>query len=601
MSKEFDSTNIASPSEHKMLKGFDAIKAAIIRGKFKVPYIDMVKNHLHYLGVSDMDLDKYKEPGVPISSLDQEIQDKIGHLLPFSLMSSILAYATNVGGEVSEEDLQSRLSVNKITSSSVRNLVTPNSDVVNPNNFRSRLYPPQAAVLKRMLDFEPVRSVNFMKKDLYMRAGVVSEKVGFGKTYLCCALLAHKPEIDKEYLKKISVNEPGIIIPKINPLSFLDSPTEKMNIVISNFKTAKEWETNLKNLTNLSVMKITSKKMLETFIERYNSRDIPDVLLVKDGKIDGKLLVDTLVGILGDKVSNRVIIDDYDLLNMDKYAALPNAVFYWFISSTREFGNKKGNKYKSENVALGRFSISDMERYMELFDLFANIKCIDGFTSKEYEIPKIDVYSRKTDISKILCDKCTKYNRAVELFEEHLKVSKVCDEIDAPQCDVCDYYIAETQENYPTDLDITFKCKVCKEVLYKNVMLPLEKEVVDFVKGNHRFEKVEHPSYFVKLLRGTVDLPPKKGVPIKALILAKEFSDRWEARGLKSVVISNSNISSFETSDCELGICSGLSGVNLKYLTHIIVLPGTSPDTVAQFIGRGQRLGRTQNLQVLFA
>lgn len=580
-----------------MIYGFDNIKSKILAGEFKGLYLDMIGRHLEYLGVSDINVEKYKD-SYHLPDLDKEIQERVSHMIPFSLMSSILGYAT--GGavdEIEEETLKERLSKPGITSPSVINLITPNSEVLNPVDFKSKLYPPQAAVLKRMLDFEPVRKVNF-REDYYIRCGVVSERIGFGKTYLCAALLAHRPFISMKAPEDLSCKVLESYMPNANRTLFEDSYKLKMNIVICNLKTARDWETNIRNLTNLSVMKITSKKMLQTFIDCYNKQEIPDVLVVKDGKIDGSVLVETLVGILGDKVSTRVIIDDYDVLNIDKNISLPTASFYWFISSTREFGNKKPGKWSSNDS--DSFSIARMERNMPVFDMFSNIKCIDGFLSREYNIPKIDLFSRNTNISKLLCDKCIGYEEATMRWEEHLQMSPICKDYDNPPCDICEKYISIMDEKYPDDIDTMHRCKGCRNAFYKGVMESLKSDIVDFVKGKGTFERIEHPKYFIRLLQGTVDVPPVDA-RVKALVLAKEFSDTWSVDGLRTVVISSNNIREFETSDDVLGICGNLSGINLKYLTHMIVLPGTSPDSVLQFVGRGQRLGRTQNLQVLFA
>lgn len=102
------------------------------------------------------------------------------------------------------------------------------------------------------------------------------------------------------------------------------------------------------------------------------------------------------------------------------------------------------------------------------------------------------------------------------------------------------------------------------------------------------------------MIKGNIDRPLLKNTHIKALFLAESNKKDWNFNNLKVVNINNKNIENFDSSDYELGICSNLNGINLPYLTHIIVTKSSCKDDIIQFIGRGQRINRKTNLKVLY-
>ena len=106
-------------------------------------------------------------------------------------------------------------------------------------------------------------------------------------------------------------------------------------------------------------------------------------------------------------------------------------------------------------------------------------------------------------------------------------------------------------------------------------------------------------SDIIRNIKGTKDIPRDSSIGIKAILLVEDNKDEWKFNKLKSIMLNNSNINKFQTSEFEIGICNKLSGINLEYLTHIIVTDLSNQELKIQFIGRGQRLNRKFNLQVL--
>jgi hypothetical protein len=68
---------------------------------------------------------------------------------------------------------------------------------------------------------------------------------------------------------------------------------------------------------------------------------------------------------------------------------------------------------------------------------------------------------------------------------------------------------------------------------------------------------------------------------------------------ISTVKLTRANVAKFEREKTQVCVAGNLFGVNMGFLTHIIVDEFTlSPESVVQIVGRGQRLSRKQNLQV---
>lgn len=593
--KDLDEDNINNSDEFQSM---DEVISAIIDNKEKCQlYLDMLIENLEYLQYHKLveecfkiyeDVDRSQ-----IIKLQKLIFEETKHILPFKLTQSLLLYITDASHKMSNEQLLQKLKKSG-PCYAVQNVITPESDVLNPNNFKGKLYPPQAAILKRMFDIESVEYYNVGDKKYKWEVGVVSERLGFGKTYLCSALLSHNHKMD---VKKYETARSKITSENIKTIfdcenTVASDKTCKSNIVICNLKTLKEWEYNIKTLTDLSVVKITSGKMLEQFEKMFSEGNLPKVILVKDGKIAGKVLIERMTELFENNVFNRIIIDDYDVLNMDKSISLPYANFYWLVSSTRNFGNRKSTTYKKTTKLNNGLTIEKIENCMSACDNYTNIKCIDSFLSKEYNMPIIEVYkSNPLESRYTLCKKCQKIND-----EANELLSKLCEGYDC-RCEECVSIIDKLDY-----LEInSYYCSKCKANTISQNSEKICELIEDFIlNGPSQFKKKKQPRYFKKLIQGSIDVPFDNSYPIKALFLAESNNEEWYFKNIKATGITNKNIREFEKSEHQLGICSTLSGVNLGYLTHIIVTDISDKSDIVQFIGRAQRLNRKNNLQVLY-
>jgi hypothetical protein len=109
------------------------------------------------------------------------------------------------------------------------------------------------------------------------------------------------------------------------------------------------------------------------------------------------------------------------------------------------------------------------------------------------------------------------------------------------------------------------------------------------------------------LFTGNVDSSPTtqslQGKRPKILIATKDKDDQialTNKLGSIAVRLTRANIDKFAREDALVGVCGNLYGINMGFLTHIIVDYTFADNEIVQIIGRGQRLSRKYNLQVYF-
>lgn len=610
-------------------------KEYLIQGEGKPAFLRALYRNLEHIGCDNLVRLSKCNPEMPLPDLDKIIQREIGHMMPFSLASSVLAYLTKVGG-VTMEQLQANL-VDDQLCVSVENVVVNGSPRVSPDHIKATLYPPQQALLARMLYLERMEPHQIGKALFVPRLGVISERIGFGKTFLSCALLAHKREVvvpDPLEIEEFSLHPLFNIItsPPLGGDDLVDIP---LDIVICNLKTAAIWESNLDNLTDLRVHKITSVKMLESFQSMVERDDLPDVLIVKDGKLQSELTVESVTRILQPYRVNRVLVDDYDILNMPRDTTLPEAKFYWLISSTRSNHDKEAVNRRSAAGRSGR-TLDAVIKNIVIFDNFSNLRCATNYLTREYQVPQITTYfsevfsedkmctacTKKTsEIWQVPCVDCAEYQavapeplcaKCQTIYDHDLEIDSDDDQFeDDPEtfCDPCCEIMDRNHERayhlcdrcIHADLAEVFEyCAKCKQTGIMEARDRVVDAIEDFLTRKKACTLMEEvPRYYSKLLPGTADKPLTKGDPIKAIFLAEGNDIAWEFSNMDSVMITHRNIKAFETSEAQIGICKKLSGVDMSYITHVIVTDLSETEDIIQFIGRAQRLGRTSNLEVL--
>lgn len=406
----------------------------------------------------------------------------------------------------------------------IKNIVNENSPrIEQPQKFTGKLFPPQASIIKRMLENEEncVRVPKTDKNNEYeFNSGLVSERLSFGKTFCLPALICEQQiPLSKDRISKY----------------FPDNEIIPTNLVMCGTKVAKEWKNNLKKFTSLDFIVVERANHLTELAALIQKDNYPDVIVVKDGDITWNSKKDKavihVIELLNEKVFARVILDDYDMLKYPKNFIIPETLFYWLVSGTGEC-HINMSCYAFMNDQFTTLSLTSM---ITLLDALVSISCNKEYSSVEYNVPKINCYN---------------------IFPEKLE-------------------------------------NLVENIISNSIGLIEDKCELDTSQ----------------LLAGTLDVPyvyNKQTTKIMVALFDKtkqnELVNSLNCRGIKTVKLTRANVDKFEREDATVCVCGNLYGVNMGFLSHIIInVNDFSFDERVQIIGRGQRLSRKQNLQVYFA
>lgn len=433
-----------------------------------------------------------------------------------------------------------------VTLSYIENIVNENSKRISltPTGFKGKLYPPQASLIKRMLDIEsspilfvmPPKNVDgiISTSNITFHGGLVNERLSFGKTYCL----------------------PALICERLIPYESINTNLIRTNLVICGTKVAKEWKNNLKNYTSLDFQVIETAahlNNLETLVNNANTQKTcssakfhyPEVIVVKDGDITWKgkkaKAIEHTLELFKDKTFSRVIYDDYDMIKLQPNSNVPDALFTWFVSGTDSDITPRINYYHFNNGEKREMPLSSAK---PILDAVASVKCNREYSIVEYNIPQIDRF---------------------DVFSK----------------------------------DIESKAKVEESNIIELIQKIVNNETVDCEKNTHNDKS---------LFTGTNDVPYiYNKTTMKILVTIEDKQEQVKIInilndiGIKAVKLTRANVDKFAREDATVCVAGNLFGVNMGFLTHIIINAKDFTDSsCTQIIGRGQRLSRKQNLQVYF-
>jgi len=240
--------------------------------------------------------------------------------------------------------------------------------------LKTTLYPHQKTAVKAMLDMERKRCIKLEEAkygsiiNLTYNASVLSEPVGSGKTInmlaIICLSKTPRPIPDIMELKMVkSANSVGYIRRKFR--KFL-TPT----VVFVGVSVMRQWEQAIKTFTNLqyfSVHRVEDLRVMFTMIENKAINKY-DIVLIKNGYATGKVILPNdqelepknkgqrnsiynLVANLRNYCWSRVAIDDFDTIKLPHNAGIVNAVYTWYISSTRKTMERRDERVNHRTVS----------------------------------------------------------------------------------------------------------------------------------------------------------------------------------------------------------------------------------------------------------
>jgi len=415
-----------------------------------------------------------------------------------------------------------------------------------PKGFNGKLYPPQAKLLYRMLFFENNPDMKLCNFIINSNTGIVSERTGFGKSFSIPALICK--QLIPNFVRKESKVRLGPS--HINK----DDNTIHTNLIFCTPKTVKQWILNCQNNTNLTSVRVETALDLKNLKLKVDSKNFPHILICKIGKINGKDTVNEMNTIFAGKNFARVIFDDFDMLRLDTNSLFPPALFYWMISSTR---NLEKFQYKEENNERNSF-FKFFSQSFRLLVICHNIRCDKDYANLDFDVPKIDYYSN---------------------MKHHLE-NQTNELIDEDYLDYEESFGKELANKLVTDI-IEFAKDTCSFYPIKEI------EGMNLIQGKHNipFDSDKNPK---KIL---IYSPNQKNrTMLEKCLIEKD---------IQPMMLKRNNFDIFKITKSTFAITPLISGVNMEYITHIIIFDEDDKQSINQIIGRGQRIGRKCNLQVL--
>ena len=282
--------------------------------------------------------------------------------------------------------------------------IEPTPHGFNNNEYTITLYPYQSAMLHAMLSLEKKRfkrAENISKRGvseeilIETSSGIVSASFGTGKTIVMLALILAKkiPDLYPNFIKSTpNIRRQANLYHTIyREYSYIITA----NIVFVGSAVFNQWRKEIGEKTNLKVMTVKNVMDLQRLYNciRLSTVNSFDVVLVKNGKANienfnwygeqphnyaGKNIAN-IVDIVGNMTSatcwSRLIIDDFDSIGLPKKFHCINAIFTWFVSTTKTVGGirakprrKYGWKSQLDYDLIKQPEIKYDEPYGKIFD-----------------------------------------------------------------------------------------------------------------------------------------------------------------------------------------------------------------------------------------
>jgi hypothetical protein len=432
----------------------------------------------------------------------------------------------------------------------IQNIVGTHSERIplQPQNFNGKLFPPQASLINRMIQLEgrpPVLYAAESRSRIKFPVGLISERLSFGKTYCLPALICHQPL----------------------PIGYDVSKTNlPINLVVCGTKVAKEWKKNLENTisstSGISWIVIELQKQLEQLQELISKKNYPQILVVKDGDItfNGKKdkAFTHVLNMLAEEATDGLTKNVDDLIVSEKDGqSLPTLYFARTIYDD--------------------FDMLKIER-----DTYLPSAHFSWFVSgtASGNMPKLKTLTYTNDVP------------------NYVSVNSISIILDAVSSVECNKEYSSVEYNIPK-VDVYVTCDSITSII-KNI----GENTPDKIDVDDHNEIID-----ASLLQGTANVPyVYDKSKLKILVAIEDKKQQQElvcllnAQGIKSVKLTKANIDKFAREDTIVGVSGNLFGVNMGFLSHIVIgADDYLENATNQIIGRGQRLSRKQNLQVYLA
>ena len=327
---------------------------------------------------------------------------------------------------------------------------------IEPTRLYTPLLPHQKATVKAMLDLEKRRFVRIkeLKNNSYWNqaatklegydspvvettAGVISEKLGSGKSFEIMALISISPiprsvaEISRLDFPRSNVNRYGGNIVNGYGLEVRRSYSKllRQTVIFVGKSVLLQWAQYIEDYSDFKALLIKDirdlLKLYKMILSNEKGLDRKalnkyDIIIVKNGNITGKsfgipelkgtdladMKTKPILTIFGEIFQQyrfaRIVLDDFDTINIPVTAKSVPALFTWFVSSTKKswMGNAKhvGRKFRTirEIATFYRPTYVETSANPDLFNYF-NICTDDKFVNASTNVGKTDYWTYQFD------------------------------------------------------------------------------------------------------------------------------------------------------------------------------------------------------------
>ncbi len=208
--------------------------------------------------------------------------------------------------------------------------------------LKTELFLHQKTIVARMIDLE--NNTIYKQNNIKCRTsiGILAEPMGSGKTIDILSIILLQPQ-PRPY--RIIGNIVGIAWFK--KYKYILKPT----LIFVGSSVLNQWLQSIKKFTDLKVLVVANLYDMETFLDimYQNKLNEYDIVLAKVGKIIRIPIkyphefahiqsnIYTLISGLYELCWSRVVIDDYDVINLPRQEIKANSIFSWYVSSTKQY------------------------------------------------------------------------------------------------------------------------------------------------------------------------------------------------------------------------------------------------------------------------
>lgn len=300
--------------------------------------------------------------------------------------------------------------------------------------LKTTLYHHQKTIVKAMIDLEDKRIINTIDNyTIKYDAAILSEGVGLGKTIDILSLILIKPmprvkrtinlcisnKFENNAQTSYYRNIPSYSIK--NTTSYITKKYKniiKPNLILVGTSVLSQWVNAIQQFTDLRVFAVYNVRYLELLISMIVSGKVNnyDIILVKNGKISRPVELPFglksnhtrgpnmwIYGIISNIATHcwsRVIIDDFDSINLTKELINIPALFTWLVSSTLRHAAVKskdcGNCYNniSDYYLYNNYNTLNLNMYNAILLDILNVRNDLNYIkyTNLFYVPKFYVY-----------------------------------------------------------------------------------------------------------------------------------------------------------------------------------------------------------------